>query len=142
MDATAAFEMPTFFMDMLGVDSLEAPGMTPSNARIRSSVATSVQGVENAVAQIERDLGPIEVSIHVAGIIQVGPLEATTREHFEQAVDQAVLGGVVVVEIAGTDVELARHQRERGLRVARGGGVGDAGPGAQASGKLLRHAFL
>ncbi|ASK64747.1 sensor histidine kinase [Brachybacterium avium] len=34
------------------VNSLEAPGMTPSNARIRSSVATSVQGVENAVAQI------------------------------------------------------------------------------------------
>lgn len=36
------------------VDSLEAPGMTPSNARIRSSVATSVQGVENAVAQIRQ----------------------------------------------------------------------------------------
>lgn len=36
------------------VDSLEAPGMTPSNARIRTSVATSVQGVENAVAQIRQ----------------------------------------------------------------------------------------
>lgn len=36
------------------VHSLEAPGMTPSNARIRSSVATSVQGVENAVAQIRQ----------------------------------------------------------------------------------------
>src|SRR5699024_2632246 len=36
------------------VNSLEAPGMTPSNARIRSSVATSVQGVENAVAQIRQ----------------------------------------------------------------------------------------
>lgn len=36
------------------VQSLEAPGMTPSNARIRSSVATSVQGVENAVAQIRQ----------------------------------------------------------------------------------------
>ncbi|ATG51769.1 sensor histidine kinase [Brachybacterium vulturis] len=36
------------------VDSLESPGMTPSNARIRSSVATSVQGVENAVAQIRQ----------------------------------------------------------------------------------------
>jgi signal transduction histidine kinase len=36
------------------VDSLEAPGMTPSNARIRSSVSTSVQGVENAVAQIRQ----------------------------------------------------------------------------------------
>lgn len=36
------------------VQSLEAPGMTPSNARIRSSVATSVQGVENAVSQIRQ----------------------------------------------------------------------------------------
>lgn len=36
------------------VQSLEAPGMTPSNARIRSSVTTSVQGVENAVSQIRQ----------------------------------------------------------------------------------------
>lgn len=36
------------------VDSLESPGMTPSNSRIRSSVATSVQGVENAVTQIRQ----------------------------------------------------------------------------------------
>ncbi len=36
------------------VDSLEKPGMTPSNARIRSAVATSVQGVENAVTQIRQ----------------------------------------------------------------------------------------
>ncbi|MGP9539300.1 sensor histidine kinase [Brachybacterium sp. AOP43-C2-M15] len=36
------------------VDSLESPGAPPSNARIRSSVSTSVQGVENAVAQIRQ----------------------------------------------------------------------------------------
>ncbi|AXK45318.1 histidine kinase [Brachybacterium saurashtrense] len=36
------------------VDSLESPGAPPSNARIRSSVAISVQGVENAVAQIRQ----------------------------------------------------------------------------------------
>ena len=34
------------------VDSLGSPDVTPSKARIRSSVAASVQGVENAVAQI------------------------------------------------------------------------------------------
>ncbi|MBB5831195.1 sensor histidine kinase [Brachybacterium aquaticum] len=36
------------------VDSLGSPDVTPSKARIRSSVATSVQGVENAVAQIRQ----------------------------------------------------------------------------------------
>jgi signal transduction histidine kinase len=34
------------------VNSLGSPDVTPSKARIRSSVAASVQGVENAVAQI------------------------------------------------------------------------------------------
>ncbi|NMA77055.1 MAG: sensor histidine kinase [Actinomycetales bacterium] len=36
------------------VESLGSPDVTPSKARIRSSVATSVQGVENAVAQIRQ----------------------------------------------------------------------------------------
>lgn len=36
------------------VESFRSPDVTPSKARIRSSVATSVQGVENAVAQIRQ----------------------------------------------------------------------------------------
>ncbi|WP_422114825.1 sensor histidine kinase [Brachybacterium sp. UNK5269] len=36
------------------VQSLGSPGTVPSNARIRSAVATSVQGLENAVAQIRQ----------------------------------------------------------------------------------------
>lgn len=36
------------------VESLGSPDVTPSKARIRSSVAVSVQGVENAVAQIRQ----------------------------------------------------------------------------------------
>lgn len=42
--------------------------------------------VEQLVAEIERETGPIDVAIHVAGIIQVGPLDALTRSHFEEAV--------------------------------------------------------
>ncbi|MDQ6895134.1 MAG: SDR family oxidoreductase [Actinomycetota bacterium] len=39
------------------------------------------------VEEIERDRGPIEVAIHVAGVIQVGPLAAMTRDHFTEAID-------------------------------------------------------
>ena len=39
------------------------------------------------VAEIEQDRGPIEVAIHVAGVIQVGPLAAMTRDHFTEAID-------------------------------------------------------
>ena len=35
-------------------EALSSPGEEPTNSRIRSSVATSVQGVENAVAQIRQ----------------------------------------------------------------------------------------
>ena len=43
--------------------------------------------VEQQVGRIEDELGPIEVAVHVAGVIQVGPLASLTREHFEQAID-------------------------------------------------------
>src|SRR5690606_21042023 len=33
------------------------------------------EGVQALVRQVEQDLGPIEVLVHVAGIIQVGPAE-------------------------------------------------------------------
>ena len=43
--------------------------------------------LEHQVGRIEDQLGPIEVAVHVAGVIQVGPLSSLTREHFEQAID-------------------------------------------------------
>ena len=43
--------------------------------------------VEQQVGRIEDELGPIEVAVHVAGVIQVGPLSSLTRQHFEQAID-------------------------------------------------------
>lgn len=82
------------------VDGLE---LHPYRADVTDSA-----GIERTVAQIESELGPIEVSIHVAGVIQVGPLEATTREHFEQAVD-IMLWGPINVALA-----VLPAMRERG----------------------------
>lgn len=43
--------------------------------------------VQRLVEEIERELGPVEVAVHVAGVIQVGPLASLTREQFREAVD-------------------------------------------------------
>lgn len=52
------------------------------------------QALESLVSDVEDSLGPIEVAIHVAGVIQVGPLDSLTREHFEQAIDIMAWGPV------------------------------------------------
>jgi NAD(P)-dependent dehydrogenase (short-subunit alcohol dehydrogenase family) len=39
------------------------------------------------VEEIERDRGPVEVAVHVAGVIQVGPLASMSRDHFVEAID-------------------------------------------------------
>ncbi|MDQ2755969.1 MAG: SDR family NAD(P)-dependent oxidoreductase [Actinomycetota bacterium] len=41
--------------------------------------------VGEVVERVEDELGPIEVALHVAGTIQVGPLESLEHSHFEEA---------------------------------------------------------
>jgi len=52
------------------------------------------RAVADGVARIEDEVGPVEVAVHVAGVIQVGPLSALTREHFEQAIDIMTWGPI------------------------------------------------
>jgi NAD(P)-dependent dehydrogenase (short-subunit alcohol dehydrogenase family) len=42
--------------------------------------------VEEQLARVEDELGPIEVAVHVAGVIEVGPLASLTRAHFDDAI--------------------------------------------------------
>ncbi len=66
------------------------------------SVATRVCDVRDAdavaamVAGIEAEAGPVEVAITVAGIIQVGPAEAMTLDHFADAIDTMLWGPIHV----------------------------------------------
>ena len=46
------------------------------------------------VRSVEADLGPIEVSIHVAGIIQVGPAADATLDHFDDAIATMLKGPI------------------------------------------------
>ncbi len=64
--------------------------------------------VADAVDRIERDVGPIEVMICVAGIIQVGPLRSVTRQHFSDAIDVMLWGPI------NTALAVLPGMRERG----------------------------
>jgi short-subunit dehydrogenase len=66
--------------------------------------------VEDLVRRVEDTEGPIEVMICVAGIIQVGPLQAMTREHFTSAID-IMLWGPINTALA---VAPAMRERQRG----------------------------
>lgn len=50
--------------------------------------------VDVLVDEVERELGPIAATVHVAGIIQVGPMSSMTRDDFRQAVDVMLWGPI------------------------------------------------
>jgi NAD(P)-dependent dehydrogenase (short-subunit alcohol dehydrogenase family) len=55
---------------------------------------TDRPGVTSLVAQVEREHGPLDVAVHVAGVIQVGPLDAMTPERFDEAIDIMLRGPI------------------------------------------------
>ncbi len=55
---------------------------------------TDADDVEEFVARVTRELGPIDVAIHVAGVIQVGPVEAVTRDHFSASINIMLWGPI------------------------------------------------
>lgn len=52
------------------------------------------QQVAHLVQRVEEDLGPIEVAIHVAGVIQVGPWSSLSLQHFEEAMGTMAWGPI------------------------------------------------
>lgn len=80
---------------------------------------TDHKAVESLVQRVEQEVGPVEVAVHVAGVIQVGPLAALTREHFEQAID-IMLWGPVNLALA---VLPGMRERRRG-RIATVASIG------------------
>lgn len=56
--------------------------------------AADRDAVAETVRRVEAEVGPIEVAIHVAGVIQVGPLQSTTLELFDTAIDIMLRGPI------------------------------------------------
>lgn len=50
--------------------------------------------VDAWISEAEGDLGPVDVAIHCAGVIQVGPVASMTREHFREAIDTMLWGPI------------------------------------------------
>ncbi len=50
--------------------------------------------IQAFVAAARRDLGPVDVLIHNAGVIQVGPLEAMTPDDFKRSLDTHLWAGL------------------------------------------------
>lgn len=61
---------------------------------VRTCDVRDRQGVRDLVDELEEQVGPIEVLVTVAGVIQVAPLESLTVEHFDEAVDTMLWGPV------------------------------------------------
>jgi short-subunit dehydrogenase len=66
--------------------------------------------VRRAVAQLVERLGPIDVAINVAGVIEVGPVDALTIDDYEDALQTNLLGAIRVVE----NVRASMCERRRG----------------------------
>lgn len=76
--------------------------------------------VRSAVHQVQQRLGGIDILFNVAGIIQVGPLEAMTREDFERAMDVHFWGALnTTLEVLP---DMRRHGWGRIVNVASLGG--------------------
>lgn len=76
--------------------------------------------VEALVTRTETEIGPIETMICVAGIIQVGPLDSLTYEHFRQAID-VMLWGPVHTATAVLPAMRARGRGQIGVITSVGG---------------------
>jgi len=67
--------------------------------------------LREVVAQVEAEHGPIEVAIHVAGVIQVGPEECFERAHYEQAIDTMLWGPVNLTQAVLPGMRARRRGR-------------------------------
>ncbi|GMA41542.1 SDR family NAD(P)-dependent oxidoreductase [Mobilicoccus caccae] len=76
--------------------------------------------IRDVVAAVERELGPIEVAVHVAGVIQVGPAESFERHHYEEALDTMLWGPITVTQ-AVLPAMRARRRGRLGVVTSVGG---------------------
>ena len=81
---------------------------------------TDPDDVEAFVAEVSRELGPIDVAIHVAGVIQVGPVEAITREHFSASIN-IMLWGPINMALAVLPAMRERRSGRIGVVTSIGG---------------------
>jgi NAD(P)-dependent dehydrogenase (short-subunit alcohol dehydrogenase family) len=87
-----------------------AEQLRADGARVGTEVCdvADADQVEALIERTESSMGPIEVLICVAGVIQAGPLSALDRGHFIEAVDVMLWGPI------NCGLAMAPRMRERG----------------------------
>lgn len=78
------------------------------------------QAVAALIGGVEQRLGPIDVAVVAAGVIQVGPLSAMDRGHFEEAIS-IMLWGPINVALAVTERMRPRGRGRIGIVSSVGG---------------------
>jgi NAD(P)-dependent dehydrogenase (short-subunit alcohol dehydrogenase family) len=101
-----------------------AEELRADGARVATDVCdvADADQVEALIERTETSLGPIEVLICVAGVIQAGPLSALSREHFVEAID-VMLWGPVNCGLAMAPRMRARGRGRIGVVTSVGGRI-------------------
>lgn len=100
-----------------------AAELDPSGDRVlhRAADAADPEAIADLVAFAERQ-GVLDVVIHVAGVIQVGPVAAMNRGHFREAID-IMTWGPINVALAAVPGMRARGHGRIGIVTSLGGKV-------------------
>lgn len=81
-----------------GAACLVSQGASRSDVLTQVIDASDRDSVLRSVNRIEETHGPIDIAIHVAGVISVGPTENTTHEHMEKAMGIMAWGPIHLAE--------------------------------------------
>lgn len=105
--------------------------LDPSGERVMTYVCdiTQAEAVGEMVRWIEAEVGPIDVAITVAGVIQVMPLQNTRLEHFEEAVEIMTFGPIHVALAVLPEMRRRRRGRIGAIGFSRGLSAELAGTG-------------
>ena len=97
-------------------DQLRAEG---ASVEVQACDVRDEAGIQALVALVE-ETGPIEVLLHVAGVIQVGPLASLSREDFREAID-IMLWGPINTALAVSPLMVKRGRGRIGVVTSVGG---------------------
>jgi short-subunit dehydrogenase len=98
-------------------DQLRADG---TSVEVHACDVRDEAAMEALVERIDAQSGPIEVLLHVAGVIQVGPLASLSRDDFREAID-IMLWGPINTALPVSARMLTRSRGRIGIVTSVGG---------------------